>query len=108
MSLDQMGEILSWSPAAEFDPLRLWVQVQVMRAVLMIGARYELEASCERQREGTLFAGASECRKAGEIYTLQTQQLGLVGMAGDGPNCRCDQNHRFADSDADQPALELR
>ena len=59
MPLDRAAEILTW-PAAELDPLRLSLWMQVWRVVFMIGVKALLdgklgrEAASERDRRRAL------------------------------------------------------
>jgi hypothetical protein len=48
MSLDQARDILSW-PRAELDPLRLSLQVQVMRIILIVAGKALLDGSLDRE-----------------------------------------------------------
>jgi hypothetical protein len=48
MSLDQVRDILSW-PRAELDPLRLSLQVQVIRIVVKIAGKALLDGSLDRE-----------------------------------------------------------
>lgn len=48
ISLDQARDILSW-PRAGLDPLRLSLQVQVMRIILIIAGKALLDGSLDRE-----------------------------------------------------------
>jgi hypothetical protein len=48
MSLDRVPEILSW-PLTELDPLRLSLQVQVIRIVMKIAGKALLDGSLDRE-----------------------------------------------------------
>ena len=60
IGLDRCDEILSWGPITKLDPVRCSFQMQVIRVVLMIGAKALLdgtldrEAARERDRERVL------------------------------------------------------
>jgi hypothetical protein len=68
MSLDQAIHILSW-PRAELDPLRLSLQVQVMRIIVKIAGKALLDGSLdreiarERERDAVLARLVSEFSK---------------------------------------------
>lgn len=63
MSLDRCCEILSWSPVSELDPHGMSMLAQVLRVILMIGAKTGLLAhSRERERSAALEALARELR----------------------------------------------
>jgi hypothetical protein len=49
MSLYRCCEILSWAPTSELDRLRLSMQVQVLRVILMIGTRALLDSKLGRE-----------------------------------------------------------
>jgi len=48
ISLDQARDILSW-PRAELDPLRLSLQLQVMRVIAVVAGKALLDGSLDRE-----------------------------------------------------------
>jgi hypothetical protein len=68
LSLDRCYEILSW-PIGGLDPFRLSVQIQVIRVVLMIGAKAYLNGSLGRE-------AASECERDRILSELTRREFG--------------------------------
>jgi hypothetical protein len=65
MSLDRMGEILSWGPMAELDPARLNAVVTIARVILMIGVKAGLLAA-PRERERQCILSETTRREFGD------------------------------------------
>jgi hypothetical protein len=69
IGLDRCHEILSWGPITKLDPLRPSFQMQVIRVLLKIGVKAQLngtlarEAARERNRERILEELARGCEK---------------------------------------------
>ena len=49
IGLDRYEEILSWGPITDLDPLRLSFQMQVMRILLKIGVKAQLDGTLARE-----------------------------------------------------------
>ena len=49
IGLDRCREILSWGPITDLDPLRLSFQMQVMRILLKIGVKAQLDGTLARE-----------------------------------------------------------
>ena len=66
-------EIMSWEPITKLDPLRISFQMQVIRVLLKIGVKAQLdgplarEAALERKREATLQRLIDELPEANSI-----------------------------------------